>query len=123
MCSMCDSSVESIADLSVNDRSTMEQQSDGTSTKQRAFVKLFIGEIGPNSTEDSIRTYFEQFGNVDRVVVKHSFNDRQRSFAFVSLESDRVEQVTRMDSPDTIASVVQLASIPLSTVFAPIACP
>mmetsp|Transcript_3351 Transcript_3351/g.8036 ORF Transcript_3351/g.8036 Transcript_3351/m.8036 type:complete len:436 (-) Transcript_3351:349-1656(-) len=61
---------------------------DGESSKQKTFVKFFIGEIGSTSTEESLRAYFEQFGTVDRVVVKHSHNDKQRSFAFVTIDGD-----------------------------------
>jgi len=49
------------------------------------YTNLFIGELGRNSNEESVRNHFRRFGDVDRVVVKHSPNS---SFAFVAITGD-----------------------------------
>ncbi|KAL3933796.1 MAG: hypothetical protein SGPRY_000123, partial [Prymnesium sp.] len=83
---------EAISGLSVeNDQDATAAPSvelEDESQKPRNFVKFFVGDITAGSTEDSIRAYFQQFGAVERVVVKHSFNDKQRSFAFVTIDGD-----------------------------------
>jgi len=53
------------------------------------YTKIFVGEMGKNSTEDSVRSYFIQFGDVDRVVVKHHTSAKSSScFAFVVINGD-----------------------------------
>ena len=55
-------------------------------------TKLFIGEIGPESTGDSLKAYFSKFGTVGRIVLKRSPNDSRRPFAFVTIDGD-IDQV------------------------------
>jgi len=53
------------------------------------YTKLFVGEVGRSSSEDSVRGYFGQFGDVDRVVVKHHASSKSASsFAFVVINGD-----------------------------------
>ena len=54
--------------------------------KPNTFVKLFVGGVAPELTEDALREYFQQFGVVDRVVVRHS--EKNANFAFITIEGD-----------------------------------
>ena len=78
----------SFAEAPANFPGTEQPQERLDEPQKSTFVKFFVGEIGPTSTEDSLRAYFEQFGTVERVIVKHSYHEKQRSFAFVTIDGD-----------------------------------
>ncbi|KAI8596086.1 hypothetical protein EDD21DRAFT_389368 [Dissophora ornata] len=51
--------------------------------------KLFVGSLSWNTTDESLRQAFEEFGNViDSTVVKDRETGRSRGFGFVSFGSD-----------------------------------
>jgi len=53
------------------------------------MAKLFIGGLSWNTTDDSLRHKFEEFGNVEEaVVVKDRDTGRSRGFGFVRYSSD-----------------------------------
>jgi len=60
-------------------------------TEQDADGKLFVGGLAWDSTEESIRDYFEQFGTVDVVNLKRNKEDtsKHRGFAFVRFANAR----------------------------------
>ena len=52
------------------------------------FRKLFIGGLSYDTTEDSLRGYFEKWGNiVDCVVMRDGNTKRSRGFGFVTYDS------------------------------------
>lgn len=66
----------------------LERMSGGIngSTARKEFMKLYVGNISFDSTEDSIRQMFEQYGEVTNVYVPMDYDyDRNRGFAFVTM--------------------------------------
>ena len=50
---------------------------------------IFVGNLSFNATEDSVRSLFEQFGQVDRVsIVTDRDSGNSRGFGFVEMSSD-----------------------------------
>jgi cold-inducible RNA-binding protein len=50
---------------------------------------IFVGNLSFGTTEDSLRTLFEQYGTVDRVnIVTDRDTGQARGFAFVEMASD-----------------------------------
>lgn len=57
--------------------------------------KIFIGGISPNTTQDSIQKYFEQFGELcDCVLMQDKATGKSRCFGFVTYkDSDLLDEV------------------------------
>jgi len=56
------------------------------SSTRRDITKLYVGNISFDSTEDTIRQLFEQYGEVTNVYVPMDYDyDRNRGFAFVTM--------------------------------------
>ena len=50
---------------------------------------IFVGNLSFNSTEDSVRTLFEQYGAVDRVsIVTDRDTGQAKGFGFVEMSGD-----------------------------------
>ncbi len=51
--------------------------------------KVFVGGIHLETSKDTLRDYFEQFGNLtDAVVMRDGMTDKSRGFGFVTYESE-----------------------------------
>ncbi|OGE22768.1 hypothetical protein A2688_02175 [Candidatus Daviesbacteria bacterium RIFCSPHIGHO2_01_FULL_38_8] len=51
--------------------------------------KLFVGGISWNTTDDQLRDFFSQVGNVvSATIIKDKFTSRSRGFGFVEMSSD-----------------------------------
>jgi len=49
-------------------------------------VKIYVGNLSHDATEDDLRAAFEPFGRVDSVtVIKDKFTGQPRGFAFVEM--------------------------------------
>ena len=49
--------------------------------------KLFVGGISWNTTDDQLRDFFSQVGNVvSATIIKDKFTSRSRGFGFVEME-------------------------------------
>ncbi|XP_013101944.1 ribonucleoprotein RB97D [Stomoxys calcitrans] len=47
--------------------------------------KLFLGGLSPNSTEDSLRSFYRQFGEIlDVTIRRHPMTGRSRGFGFIT---------------------------------------
>lgn len=67
------------------------------------FRKLFIGGLNYETTEDSLRTYFEQWGEVvDCVVMKNPTTSRSRGFGFITYQSAEQLDDAQTNRPHTI---------------------
>lgn len=57
--------------------------------------KIFIGGIHPDTTEDSLKEHFAQYGNIiDHVIIKDPNTKRSRGFGFVKYsDSSAVDEV------------------------------
>jgi RNA recognition motif-containing protein len=52
-------------------------------------MKLYVGNLPYNTTEEDLRTLFSQYGNVDNVaVVTDRDTGRSRGFGFVEFQDD-----------------------------------
>ncbi|MFC1706119.1 RNA recognition motif domain-containing protein [Planctomycetota bacterium] len=61
---------------------------------------IYVGNLSFNSTEDDVRTLFEQFGSVQRVnIVLDRETGRPRGFGFVEM-SDEAEGQTAIEKLD-----------------------
>ncbi|KNC85491.1 hypothetical protein SARC_02328 [Sphaeroforma arctica JP610] len=60
-------------------------------------MKIFVGGLSPETTEESLTTFFGKFGKVDDVVImKDKFTQRLRGFGFVSFtEASVVDTVVQ----------------------------
>lgn len=57
------------------------------------MTSLFVGNLPVSATERSIRSLFEQYGNVDKVsVVYEKDSGRPRGFCFVVMADDDADQ-------------------------------
>lgn len=49
--------------------------------------KLFLGGLSPNSTEDSVRDFYSQFGEViDVIIMRDPTTKRSRGFGFITFK-------------------------------------
>lgn len=81
------------------------QKKKRDSDHQDAEGKLFVGGLAWDSTEESIRDYFEKFGTVDAVNLKRNKEDtsKHRGFAFVKFASAKdAEAVLMQKEPHVI---------------------
>ncbi|UPR01879.1 RNA-binding protein [Chloropicon primus] len=52
-----------------------------------AHVRLFVGKLPPQCTEEEVRSHFSQYGAIQRVFIpKDNFSGRDRNFCFVTYE-------------------------------------
>ena len=52
-------------------------------------MKLFVGNISFNATEDGLRSLFARYGNVERVtILKDRNSGESRGFGFVEMSDD-----------------------------------
>lgn len=52
-------------------------------------VKLFVGGISWDTTEDSLKTFFEQAGKVvSATIISDKFSGRSKGFGFVEMSSE-----------------------------------
>ena len=50
---------------------------------------IFVGNLSFSTTEDSVRSYFEPYGTIDRVsIITDRDTGRSRGFAFVEMPND-----------------------------------
>ncbi|KAF8822327.1 hypothetical protein IE077_003981 [Cardiosporidium cionae] len=64
---------------------TVEKEYSPTETP----FKIFVGGLGRNSTQDSLREHFQQFGNVvDASVIIDKITGRSRGFGFATFDSE-----------------------------------
>jgi RNA recognition motif-containing protein len=62
-------------------RSTPKGEKGASGPKGEVLRKIFIGGLTYSTTDEGLRTYFEQFGEVvDCVVMKYKDSDRSRGF-------------------------------------------
>lgn len=53
--------------------------------QEEILRKLFLGGISPNSTEESLRAFYRQFGEIlDLNIMRDSTTGRSRGFGFVT---------------------------------------
>jgi len=79
-----------------NNRQRAEEDAEG---------KLFVGGLAWDSTEESIKSYFEKFGTVEAVNLKRNKEDpsKHRGFCFVKFTSqDYVDSVLNQKEPHFI---------------------
>lgn len=67
----------------------MEEQSQDQAVSGK---RLFIGNISYNSTNDSLRAAFEQFGTVESAEIKYDRDNRSKGFGFVEMSSPEEAQ-------------------------------
>jgi cold-inducible RNA-binding protein len=59
------------------------------SERNQKVKNIFVGNLSFNSTEDSVRTLFEQYGTVDRVsIVTDRDTGQAKGFGFVEMSGD-----------------------------------
>jgi len=58
--------------------------------ESKSMRKLFLGGLSYNSTEDTVKAHFEQYGElVDCVIMKFPDSGRSRGFGFVTFETSQ----------------------------------
>lgn len=58
--------------------------------KDTTYTKLFVGNIPYGTNDETLRTYFAQFGNIEEAVVIRSKNDNaSKGYGFVSDDNAR----------------------------------
>ena len=58
-------------------------------TRRVSLKNIFVGNLSFSTTEDSVRSYFEPYGTVDRVsIITDRDTGRSRGFAFVEMPND-----------------------------------
>jgi RNA recognition motif-containing protein len=62
-------------------KATPREDKDATGPKGEVLRKLFIGGLNYETTDEGLKTYFEQFGEVvDCIVMKYKDTNRSRGF-------------------------------------------
>jgi nucleolin len=60
---------------------------------RKDVTKIYVGNLSFDSTEDTIRQLFEEYGEVSNVYVPMDYDyDRNRGFAFVTMEASTAER-------------------------------
>ena len=73
--------------------------------------KLFVGSLSWNTTDDSLRTAFEAFGEVtDAKVITDRLTGRSRGFGFVTFseDSDASEAKSQLDGTSLDGRVIKV---------------
>merc|ERR1712001_578433 len=79
------------------------KQGGGGGNKQSQTRKIFIGGLNYNSTEESLKNHFSQYGElVDVVVMKFPDTKRSRGFGFVTFSNDHEVDACQTARPHTI---------------------
>jgi len=72
----------------------------GTGKEEEQSRKLFIGGMSLETTDESLTTYFEKYGNVcDSVVIKDKTSDRSKGFGFVTYQTEEEADACMNDRP------------------------
>jgi RNA recognition motif-containing protein len=59
--------------------------------------KIFVGGLSPTTTEDSLKNYFEKFGEVQDAAIMFDRDDKSRGFGFCTFtESSSLDKVFRL---------------------------
>lgn len=70
---------------------------------QDQHKKLFVGGLNVNTTTDTLRQYYEQFGSVsDAIVMRDPMSQRSRCFGFVTFENEESIDVAQAARPHII---------------------
>eukprot|EP00029_Vermamoeba_vermiformis_P005305 TRINITY_DN1804_c0_g1_i1.p1 TRINITY_DN1804_c0_g1~~TRINITY_DN1804_c0_g1_i1.p1 ORF type:complete len:293 (-),score=69.65 TRINITY_DN1804_c0_g1_i1:110-988(-) len=77
----------------------MEPQAAFNGQEHENEKKIFVGGLSWTTTEDSLRAYFEQFGDIREVIImRDKLSGRSRGFGFVSfVNKDAVDSATQQD--------------------------
>jgi heterogeneous nuclear ribonucleoprotein A1/A3 len=72
-------------------------------TPLNSVRKIFVGGLSYSTTEETLRTYFQQFGElIDSVVMTFPENNRSRGFGFVEYATDEQVDDCQAARPHTI---------------------
>lgn len=67
------------------------------------FCKLFVARLSTDTNEDSLRSYFEKFGEVSKcVIVKNPSTNQSKGFAFVTFAHPESLNLAQKSRPHTI---------------------
>lgn len=88
----CVSNCQSSSALWRYEPGTREQQlcskSVASFSKKKQYMRLYVGNLSFDTTEDELRTAFEPFGTVADVTIMRDHNtERSRGFGFVTLSN------------------------------------
>ena len=57
------------------------------STKDTTFTKIFVGGLPYHTTDETLRKFFERFGDIDEaVVITDRATGKSRGYGFVSVQ-------------------------------------
>ena len=68
---------------------------DTTGSGDTDVVRIFIGDLAPHTTEQTLTAYFEKWGTIVRALIKHpesGSTQRTRSFGFISVLGQQAAQ-------------------------------
>jgi len=69
-------------------RATPKDEKGANGPKGEVLRKIFIGGLNYSTTDEGLKSYFEQFGEVvDCIVMKYKDTDRSRGFGKLLLAS------------------------------------
>jgi len=69
----------------LNDRKIEPKQAQGP----EPLLKVFVGGMSPNTTEEDIKSHFEQFGTITDIhIAKDKQTQKPRGFAFITFEEE-----------------------------------
>lgn len=84
-------------------KATPREDKESAGTKIEGFRKMFIGGLNYKTTDDGLKRYFEQFGEViDCVVMKFEGTNKSRGFGFVTYSSVEAVDAVQANRPHTI---------------------
>lgn len=111
--------------LFLGNKSSMINCSNPISSQNRGgepeqFRKLFIGGLNYKTTEDTLKAYFNKYGEiVDCVVMKDPNTRRSRGFGFVTYKSAHMVDDAQAARPHTIdgREVEPKRAVPREVIF------
>jgi len=72
----------------------------GTGKEEEQSRKLFIGGMSHETTDETLRSYFEKYGDVcDSVVIKEKGSDRSKGFGFVTYQTEEEADACMNERP------------------------
>ena len=89
----------------MQDFSDHEREDDkrGARGGAESQLKLFIGGLDYQTTDDELKQYFEKYGEItDVVVMKDQHSGNSRGFGFVSFSESYMVDAAQNDRPHTI---------------------
>jgi RNA recognition motif-containing protein len=73
-------------------RKEVEQSEKEEDSAEAETIRLYVGNLSLNTTEESLREAFEEFGEVVSLKIERDKSGKSKGFAYVEMKADEAEE-------------------------------